>query len=326
MDPKSAMWSGSPWPRLALGTRALAGGSEWPGVSPEVAVTILRTAYEGGIRFFDTAPSYGEGRAEEILGKLAREVGRDQVKIATKVGFREAPSGRFFSDLREEAILEDLEGSLRRLGMNEVDLLQVHWPDPRTPWEESRAVLEKVKSSGKAKAIGVCNFHGKLLRQTVSDTFPMDTLQVPFNPLDRRVEGHDLPLCRRHSLPVLAYSPLAMGLFSNRPLESLASSPHHARSHFSWFRREILPSIEKLRLNWQHYADQLESALAPLTIAWILKHQGITTVLLGVSSVEQVRSNLAAERIQLPPEMWQAMRKDLNAWHKESRVTESSCK
>ncbi|MCH8474124.1 MAG: aldo/keto reductase [Opitutales bacterium] len=310
-------WADFPVPVLGFGTRALGGSLEWPGPIGEEARRLLQTAYEGGVRFFDSAPSYGEGRAESLLGDWAQEVGRENLLIGTKVGLRKTSGGRYFSDLRPESIHRDLTGSLRRLRVDTVDLLQIHWPDPRTPLEESLEALQALKDSGKTKAIGLGNFRGKELGKALALSVSVDSLQVPFHPLDRRIEGGDLPLCRKRNLPVITYSPLAMGLFSDAKPENLHQPPGHARSHLPWFRVEARPSVGALRRAWQKNAEALGITLSQLTIAWVLRHPGVSMALIGASNQKQLRENLSASKVNLSPSEWRSLRNQLNQWQQE---------
>ncbi|MCC5789232.1 MAG: aldo/keto reductase [Opitutales bacterium] len=318
MDAFCVPWADFPLPVLGFGTRALGGSSEWSGPTGEEARRLLQRAYEGGIRFFDTAPSYGEGRAESLLGEWAHEVGRENLLIGTKVGLRRTSEGHYFSDLRPDSIYREVERSLRRLNVEAVDLVQIHWPDPRTPLAESLAALQTLKDDGKTKAIGLGNFHGKRLREALASSAVMDSLQVPFHPLDRRIEGGDLPLCRERNLPVITYSPLAMGLFSETEPEELCQSPGHARHHLRWFGEAVRPAVQNLRSRWRSYAEDLGLTLSQLTIAWVRQHPGISMVLLGASRESQLRENLGGG-LPIPKPVWRVLRKDLNQWQQETK-------
>jgi aryl-alcohol dehydrogenase-like predicted oxidoreductase len=200
--------------RIGLGTWAI-GGSMWGGTSESEAIATIRRAIDSGINFIDTAPVYGFGRAEEIVGKaLAGSGQRDRVVIATKVGlaWRGEQILRNSSPTRIHAEVED---SLRRLQTEVIDLYQVHWPDPDTPVEETAAALADLKRQGKIRAIGVSNYTPAQM-EAFWPVAPLSSDQPPYNLFEREIEADVLPYCRSRQLTVIAYGALCRGLLSGR--------------------------------------------------------------------------------------------------------------
>ena len=200
--------------RIGLGTWAM-GGWMWGGTDEEESIRTIHSAIDRGITLIDTAPVYGFGRSEEIVGKALASGGlREKVVIATKVGldwangepFRNAASGRIFAEV---------EASLRRLRTDVIDIYQVHWPDPVIPIEETAAAMATLLKQGKIRAIGVSNFSPEQM-----DEFrliaPIHTAQPPYNLFEREIEKDVLPYCNREGIAVFAYGAICRGLLSGR--------------------------------------------------------------------------------------------------------------
>jgi aryl-alcohol dehydrogenase-like predicted oxidoreductase len=200
--------------RIGLGTWAI-GGWMWGGSDEAQSIATIRAAVERGVTLIDTAPVYGFGRSEEIVGKALAEGGlRDKVQIATKVGLAWS-NGAVFRDSRPVRIRKEIEDSLRRLRTDVIDLYQVHWPDLETPIAETARVLEDLRREGKIRAIGVSNYSPSQM-----DAFRaharLDTVQPPYNLFEREIETDVLPYASRSSLTVLSYGALCRGLLSGR--------------------------------------------------------------------------------------------------------------
>ncbi len=240
---------------VAFGAWAI-GGWMWGGVDEDEAIDAIQAALDAGVNVIDTAPIYGFGRSEEIVGRAIRDR-RDKVVLATKCGMVwDREEGQFFFHtsrlgiaaqpsemevfkcLRPASIRQELERSLKRLGTDHVDLYQTHWQESTTPIADTMGELLRLKKEGKIRAIGVCNANVEHMRAYG----PIDSDQEKFSLLDREIEQENLPYCRRESIAVLAYSPLANGLLTERMRPDrqvrrrrLASrqSPFHAGTHRS---------------------------------------------------------------------------------------------
>jgi aryl-alcohol dehydrogenase-like predicted oxidoreductase len=200
--------------RVGLGTWAI-GGWMWGGTDEGESIATIHAAIERGINLIDTAPAYGFGRSEEIVGRALREGGlRRQIKIATKVGL-EWKDGKVFRNAGRDRILREIEASLQRLGTDYVDLYQVHWPDPLVPIEETADAMRTLLEQGTIRAIGVSNFSVDQIER-FRRVAPLHVVQPPYNMLERGIEAELLPYCRETSLTTLSYGALCRGLLSGK--------------------------------------------------------------------------------------------------------------
>lgn len=265
--------------RIGLGTWAI-GGWMWGGTDEAESIATIRSAVERGITLIDTAPIYGFGRSEEIVGKAIAEAGlRDKVQLATKLGLS-AKDGAPYRDSRPERIRQEVEDSLRRLRTDRIDLYQVHWPDLETPFEETARALEDLRTSGKIRAIGVSNFSVPQM-ESFRTAARLDALQPPYNLFERAIEHDILPYAVRNGLTVLCYGALCRGLLSGRMKADTKFSGDDLRQHDPKFQGErfqqYLQAVEALRsLAQQRYG---KSVLA-LAVRWVLD-QGPTIALWG---------------------------------------------
>jgi aryl-alcohol dehydrogenase-like predicted oxidoreductase len=200
--------------RIGLGTWAI-GGWMWGGTDETAAIGVIHEAVDRGVTLIDTAPAYGFGRSEEIVGKALAEGGRRQhVVIATKVGL-DWKDGQPFRDARKRRIHKEIDDSLRRLRTDVIDLYQVHWPDPNVPIEETAAAMAELQRAGKIRYIGVSNFSPAQI-EAFRKVAPVQTVQSPYNLFERAIEEDVLPYCRDKSIATLAYGSLCRGLLSGR--------------------------------------------------------------------------------------------------------------
>src|SRR6267143_6084434 len=200
--------------RIELGTWSISGWM-WGGSDEGEAIKTIRTALDRGITLIDTAPAYGFGRSEELVGQaIAEHGGRERVLIATKAGLGWR-AGAVYRDASAERIRTEIEDSLRRLGTSYIDVYQVHWPDPLVPVEETATVLRGFFERGTIRPIGVSNFSPEQM-ETFGAVAPLHVVQSPYNLFERAIETDVLPYARQHGLTVLAYGALCRGLLSGR--------------------------------------------------------------------------------------------------------------
>ena len=277
-------------PAVGFGAWA-AGGAAWGEPEPETErLAAIELAHDRGVWFFDTAPTYGDGTSERLLGRALRSQ-RERVVIATKVGPRDDPR-------------RSLEDSLRRLGCDYVDLVQLHETPDR--WEWQLEALHALQRAGKAGAIGLCNAtHLQLARAL--EIAPLGSFQAAYNVFDRDVEPHELPLCRERSLAFLAYRPLAAGLLTGKFVTAPTFTPGDHRAGIYWFKgREFerrAAAIEGLR----PLADGAGLSLPVLALRWLLARSGVSVVLAGARNRRQVEENLAAQSGPLPAHLVSAI-------------------
>jgi aryl-alcohol dehydrogenase-like predicted oxidoreductase len=263
-------------PRLGFGAWAV-GGTGWGRASAEAdRLAAVRRALERGITFFDTAPTYGDGTSERLLGR-ALKADRDRVAIATKVGPRDDPR-------------RSLEASLRRLAMDHVDLVQLH--EALEGWEWQLERLHALQQAGKAAAIGVCNASHRQLARAL-EIAPVVAYQGPYNLFDRDVEQRDLPLCRERQLAFLAYRPLAAGLLSGTYVTPPEFPAADHRRNIYWFKGREFARRQTVVERLGSIARRLDMPLPGLALGWVLAQSGVSIVLAGARSSEQVDQNLA---------------------------------
>ena len=265
--------------RIAIGTWAI-GGWMWGGTDEAESISTIRSALDHGINVIDTAPAYGFGRSEEIVGKAIAEGRlRDKVVIATKVGL-EWQDGKVFRNASRDRIMREAEDSLRRLRTDYIDIYQVHWPDPLVPIEETAAAMQTLFRQGKIRAIGVSNFSVEQMRQFRA-VAPLHVLQSPYNLFEREIEADLLPYCRKNNIASFGYGALCRGLLSGRMRSDTAFTGDDLRRSDPKFREprfaQYLSAVQKLdRLAYERFGQHV----IQLAVRWMLD-QGITTALWG---------------------------------------------
>ncbi len=274
----------TPISRIGLGTWAI-GGWMWGGADDERSVTTIRTALERGINLIDTAPVYGFGHSEEVVGKALEGV-RDQAVIATKVALDSSDGGPRRNSTPAR-IRQEIEDSLRRLRTDRIDLYQVHWPDPLVPIEETAAELEKLRQEGKILAIGVSNYSTDQM-DAFRKAAPLASVQPPYNLFERAIEADVLPYARDNGLAVLGYGALCRGLLSGRMNSSTTFDGDDLRKSDPKFKAprfaQYLAAVEALKnLARKRHG---KSVLA-LAIRWVLD-QGPTIALWGARRPDQL--------------------------------------
>lgn len=302
---------------VGLGAWAI-GGWMWGGADEQQSIAALHAAVDEGMNLIDTAPIYGFGHSEEVVGRAIKDR-RDRVVLATKCGlvwdrregelfFHADEKGRteepskfqVYRCLRADSVRRECEDSLRRLGTDYIDLYQTHWPDPTTPMEQTLETLLDLQREGKIRAFGTSNIGVDQLRAYGGHAA---STQERFSMLDRTIEENGLlEYCRTNNVAVLAYSPLEQGLLTGKvdPDRQFAEGDQRrSKPRFSVEnRRRAQAMLDRLR----PIAERHEASLAQLTIAWTFSQPGLTHVLCGARSPEQVTENAGAAQVQLSEE------------------------
>jgi aryl-alcohol dehydrogenase-like predicted oxidoreductase len=297
---------------VVLGAWAI-GGSMWGGQDEQRSIDAIVASIDAGVNLIDTAPVYGMGKSEEILGRALRGR-RDKVLIATKCGliWDRADRGtlRFTMvdvderthpihyDMSPAAVRQGLEDSLRRLGTDRIDLLQIHWPDPQIPTERMFDEMLKLKAEGKVRWLGVCNFTRAQL-EVARPVAGIVSHQPQYNLLDREIEAEALPWCRRENVGVIAYSPMARGLLTGKYGADHQFPANDHRSGVKWFtpawRPRVLAALEKAR----PIAEAYGASLGNLAVAWVLAQPGVTGAIVGARDAKQAEENARAAAVTL---------------------------
>lgn len=291
---------------VGLGTWAI-GGWMWGGTDEAESIIAIQASLDAGVTLIDTAPAYGLGRSEEIVGK-ALAGRRDKAVIATKCGLVwHTDKGRYFFEqdarpvhryLGRDAIIHEVEASLRRLDTDYIDLYITHWQDPTTPIEETMRALADLKTSGKIRAIGASNVSAADLEAYIS-AGGLDAIQERFSMIDREIEADLLPLTRPNGVSTLSYSSLALGLLSGAigPERKFSGDDQRRNNpRFSVANREkVMDFADAIR----PVADKHQASIAQTVIAWTLAQPGITFALCGARNRAQALDNARAGTIRL---------------------------
>lgn len=290
-----------------------AGGWMWGGNDQNDAEGAIRASFDLGVTSIDTAPIYGQGESEEIVGRAIKGIPRDKVQLLTKYGMRwDLKRGEFamksknnqgmdieiYKYAGKESIIKECEDSLRRLQTDHIDLYQIHWPDPTTPVSESMEAVQLLIEQGKVRHAGVCNFNADQMAEA-EQTLTLASNQVPYSMVKRGIETEVVPYCIKHKKSIIAYSPLERGLLTGKmkPGYKFNDGDHRATHRFFTDQNMLLTSqfLDKLK----PLADEKNCSLSQLVLRWTIEQPGITIALAGARNAEQAISNSKAAYLQL---------------------------
>jgi aryl-alcohol dehydrogenase-like predicted oxidoreductase len=287
--------------RIAFGTWQL--GGDWGPTDEQAAIRAIRHAHDRGINFFDTAQGYGFGASEQLLAKAIQGYPRESVVIATKGGLRPLGGPRVERDASAAWIRKGVDDSLRALATDYIDLLQVHWPDPNTPFEETAGALAELITAGKVRHVGVSNFDPDQMDE-FSRTLPVETLQPPYHLFHRDIESAILPYAKAHDIGVLVYGPLAHGLLSGHLRADTRFSDDDWRSHSPDFQGDALTGNLRVVAALDQFAhEELGVPVSQLAIAWTLANPAVHVAIIGTRSAEHVDDAVAAAGVELTGDM-----------------------
>ena len=272
-------------------------GGRYGHFDEQEVIQSVHRAIDLGVTLFDTSLAYGAGKSEELLGR-ALGAKRKDVIVVTKGALPTREGQKPRRDAQYASIMQDIEDSLRALKMDYVDLYLQHWPDPETPIEESMRALEKIRTSGKARYVGVSNFHSHMLVEARKGA-PIITNQVGYNLFDRRWERHMFPTARELGIGIMAYGPMAHGLLTGGfNKQTQFEETDWRRSGVIFGQRLFAPEnfeqnvdvVEQL----QEVARDLDTPLAPLAIAWTLRDPIVSVALSGTRRSQEIEENVRA--------------------------------
>lgn len=276
---------------IGLGTWAMGGEGwrfSWGPQEDEESIKTIHHALDLGINWIDTAPVYGLGHSEEVVGKALRGMS-DRPIIATKCSRKAKPDGQLYSELKLDSVIREAEDSLARLQVDVIDLYQIHWARPEEDIEEGWEAIGKLIQDGKVRYGGVSNFKVEHM-QRCQPIHPITSLQPPYNMVVRDIEGEILQYCEKNDIGIICYSPLYKGLFtgafSKERLANMPESDHRLNDpHFQ--EPELSANLELVE-HLQGIAESLGITVAQLTIAWTLRHQQMTAAIVGGRKPEQL--------------------------------------
>lgn len=272
---------------VGLGTWAI-GGWMWGGTDEAQSIDTIHAAIDKGIGLVDTAPVYGFGRSEEIVGKALAGGRRDKVALATKVALNWDKDESVYRDARASRIQQEVEDSLRRLQTDTIDIYQIHWPDPATPMEETARAMEKLLQDGKIRAIGVSNFTPEQMDE-FQKFAPLHSLQPPYNLFERDIEDKVLPYCRDKGLATITYGGLCRGLLSGKMSQDRQFEGDDLRNNDPKFQGDrfgqYLSAVDALD---QYARDKFGKDVLALALRWLIDQRGVTTALWGARRPDQL--------------------------------------
>ena len=309
--------------RVILGAWSY-GGWYWGGAEDDASIRTIHAAVDAGITSIDTAPVYGFGRSEEVVGRALKGI-RKRVQIMTKVGLRwdtdegehffdtEDPEGRSWTinrNLRPESVCWEVDQSLQRLGVDHIDLIQCHWPDPSTPIPETMGALADLHRQGKVGAVGVSNFSPEQMIEAAAalGEIPLASNQPRYSLLHRQIERDVLPHCLDSNIGVVAYSPMGRGILTGRVTMDRVFPKGDGRADEPLYHPEnralVLAALEQIR----PIAIARGISLANLSVAWVLHQPGVTGALVGARTAAQALENAVAMSVVLSDEEIATMR------------------
>jgi aryl-alcohol dehydrogenase-like predicted oxidoreductase len=290
------------------------GGWMWGGTDERESIDAIRASLDHGVTTIDTAAIYGQGYSEELVARAIKGYPRDKVVIATKCGRLPGDEGSdpwsttdrhgnpvtIRSNSRRQSIFDECGQSLKRLGVDVIDLYQIHWPDRTTPVEEAMGAMEALRKQGKVRAIGVSNYDVEWLRKAKAAAPSLASLQPPYSLITRGIERDGtLGFCRESGIGVIVYSPMERGLLTGKVTPERVFPPDDHRSTHKYFtvenRRRVLAALEKVK----PIADRHGASSAQLVINWTVHEPGITAALVGARNAEQAVHNAGAMKFTL---------------------------
>jgi aryl-alcohol dehydrogenase-like predicted oxidoreductase len=284
---------------IAFGTWQL--GGEWGKFDEQEGIAAIRQARELGVNLFDTAQGYGFGASERVLGRALRhdlDNGRDEVVIATKGGLRMTDDG-LVRDSSPKWLRHGVDASLKALGVDHVDVYQVHWPDPKVPFAETAGALQELVEAGKLRHVGVSNYDAHQLAE-FAGTRPVETLQPPYDLFRRGIETEILPYCRDHDIGVLIYGPLAHGLLTGAMDENTTFSSDDWRSGAPFFKGDDFHrNLEVVRELERFAKEQFGISVSRLAIAWTLANPAVQVAIVGARHPGHIEDSVAAAELDL---------------------------
>ncbi|MBK3493941.1 aldo/keto reductase [Viridibacillus sp. YIM B01967] len=283
---------------IGFGTNAVGGHNLYENLNEEEGKELVRVALNNGVTLIDTADAYGPGRSEELVGEVLQSFPRDQYILATKGARTLNDQGELSINNSPAYLRSACEASLRRLGLDYIDIYYIHFPELGASLEFAVAELVKLKQEGKIRAIGISNVTLEQLKEANS-TGDIDVVQLEYNMLNRNIETEILPYCIDHQIAVVAYGPLAFGILGGKYTKELKLDAGDWRNSVDLFKEGNLEAnlskVEKLK----EIAAKKDTTVGNLAIAWLLAQKGITAVIPGGKNTNQILENFKASEVTL---------------------------
>ncbi|MFQ5449785.1 MAG: aldo/keto reductase [Nitrospinaceae bacterium] len=287
---------------IGFGGWGIGGAPFWHSEGDELSARAILKAFDLGVNFFDTAPVYGFGHSEELLGKTLKPH-RDKVIFATKCGlvWTREKLGGIRRNCKKESILKEIDQSLKRLQTDVIDLYQVHWPDEDTPQEETMEALLAIQKKGKIRFIGVSNYSVEQMKECLKFG-TLVSLQPEYSLLNRSIEQETVPFCVENDIGIIAYSPLASGVLTGKYDKTTRFDDWRSKGILGTFTgagfEKNIEKVDRLK----KIAQALGKTCGQTALNWVIRQPGLTTALVGVKNENQVPENLAALGWQPEPD------------------------
>lgn len=290
-----------------------AGGWMWGSTDRNDAIKAIKASYDLGVTSIDTAPIYGQGDSEEIVGDAIKGISRDKLQIVTKFGMRwDLNKGDFafksknndgkdidiYKYASKESVIFECEQSLKRLGTDYIDLYQIHWPDVTTPISETFEAVSRLIEQGKVRYAGVCNYNVEQLKEA-DQTLEIISNQIPFSMVNRGVEEETVPYCNEKNKAVLAYSPMERGLLTGKITSDYQFEEGDHRKGVKFFTPESIEKTNAFLAKIKPLADEKNASLSQLVLRWTVERPGITIALVGARNAKQSVQNAEAIQVKL---------------------------
>ena len=290
-----------------------AGGWMWGSTDRNDAIEAIKASYDEGVTSIDTAPIYGQGTSEEIVGEAIKGISRDKVQILTKFGMRwDLAKGDFAMHSKDnngkdidvykyagkDSIIYEAEQSLKRLGTDYIDLYQIHWPESTTPIDETFEAVSRLIEQGKVRFAGVCNYNAQQMAEA-EKTLKLASNQIRFSMVNRGVEKETVPYCIENNKSILAYSPMERGLLTGKISSDYKFQEGDHRASLPQFQPEFIEKTNQLLAKIKPIAEAHNATLGQLVLRWTIERPGITIALAGARNAEQAVQNAKAININL---------------------------
>ncbi|NII84629.1 MULTISPECIES: aldo/keto reductase [unclassified Pedobacter] len=302
-----------------------AGGWMWGSTDRNDAINAIKAGYNLGVTSIDTAPIYGQGDSEEIVGEAIKGISRDKLQLVTKFGMRwDLAKGDFgfksknnegkdidiYKYAGKESVIYECEQSLKRLGTDYIDLYQIHWPDTTTPINETFEAVSRLIEQGKVRYAGVCNYNVAQLKEA-DQTLEIISNQIPFSMVNRGVEEEIVPYCIEKNKSVLAYSPMERGLLTGKMTADYKFEEGDHRQGNKFFSPESIEKTNAFLAKIKPLADEKNATLSQLVLRWTVERPGITIALVGARNEKQAVQNAEAINVKLKAEEIQFINTEL---------------
>jgi len=290
-----------------------AGGWMWGSTDRNDAIKAIQAGYDLGVTSIDTAPIYGQGDSEEIVGEAVKGIARDKIQLVTKFGMRwDLEKGKLAMQTKnndgkdidvykyagKESVIFECEQSLKRLGTDYIDLYQIHWPDVTTPISETFEAVSRLIEQGKVRYAGVCNYDVAQLKEA-DQTLEIISNQIPFSMVNRAVEEEIIPFCLEHNKSVLAYSPMERGLLTGKMTANYKFEEGDHRQGNKFFTPESIQKTNAFLAKLKPLAEEKNATLSQLVLRWTIERPGITIALVGARNEKQAIQNAEAINVKL---------------------------